>query len=158
MKPGETLKEGKGKEGREGRAGKKGNEGEEKKEGMEGKGCEEGKELKEKAGKGHTQKKKEGKEGGKEEGNAGMGKSADGCKEARDEREEEVELAKMLGGFTSEVRGHVRADGRLDMAKFFRNSLPVKLEIASGAGEWAAAQAAADAGRCTHKHAHTHHV
>ncbi len=86
-----------------------------------------------------------------------MGKSADGRKEARDEKEEEeVELAKMLGGFTSEVRGHVRADGRLDMAKFFRNSLPVKLEIASGAGEWAAAQAAADAGRCTLTHRQTH--
>ena len=26
------------------------------------------------------------------------------------------------------------------MAKFFGNELPVKLEIASGAGEWAAAQ------------------
>ena len=31
----------------------------------------------------------------------------------------------------------VRQDGRLDLAKFFGNELPVKLEIASGAGEWA---------------------
>ena len=53
---------------------------------------------------------------------------------------EDIEFAKKLGRFTSQVRDQVGLDGRLDFGKFFGNDQPVRLEIASGAGEWAAAQ------------------
>ena len=56
-------------------------------------------------------------------------------------------FAQRLGTFTTSVREYVSSDGRLDWKAFFGNELPVKLEIASGAGEWAAAQARADEGK-----------
>ena len=44
-------------------------------------------------------------------------------------------------------RQQVSDDGRLDFSALFGDARPVKLEVCSGAGEWAVAQARADAGR-----------
>jgi hypothetical protein len=107
---------------------------------------------------------------------AGAGAGAGAGKEAAEGGARQTALAKALGAFTARVsaqvgvcccavlvaarvavaaqvlvtacgRGQVSDDGRLDFSALFGDARPVKLEVCSGAGEWAVAQARADAGR-----------
>ena len=74
--------------------------------------------------------------------NDGVNKAAhrSGAGAGADKHHQDAAFAKKLGVFTSSVRDFVGADGRLLLEKLFGNQHPVKLEIAAGAGEWAAAQ------------------
>ena len=72
--------------------------------------------------------------------------AAKGASDPEEAKEKLIEkfFPKFLGDYTTKIRKMLSPKGFLVFRNLFGNTLPVKLEICSGAGEWAIAQAKAD--------------